>query len=46
MLVEYNPGTPFFLALGIDAMLSAILADAALAWNSIFDFVDFLLMNG
>ncbi|PBK90512.1 hypothetical protein ARMGADRAFT_1111877 [Armillaria gallica] len=33
---EYNPGTPFFLALGIDAMLSAILADAALAWDLIF----------
>ncbi|KAK0221104.1 hypothetical protein EDD85DRAFT_861925 [Armillaria nabsnona] len=30
---EYTPGTPIFLALGIDAMLSTILADATLIWR-------------
>ncbi|PBK90544.1 hypothetical protein ARMGADRAFT_1166888, partial [Armillaria gallica] len=30
---EYNPGTPIFLALGIDAILSTILADATLIWR-------------
>ncbi|KAK0433265.1 hypothetical protein EV421DRAFT_2023596 [Armillaria borealis] len=30
---EYTPGTPIFLALGIDAILSTILADATLIWR-------------
>ncbi|KAK0209551.1 hypothetical protein IW262DRAFT_1468809 [Armillaria fumosa] len=35
---EYNPGTPIALALGIDAILSTILADATLAWTLISAF--------
>ncbi len=43
---EYNLGTPIFLTLGINAILSTILADATLAWNLLFIFVDFMLTNG
>ncbi|KAK0467477.1 hypothetical protein IW261DRAFT_1426574 [Armillaria novae-zelandiae] len=32
---EYNPGAPIFLAQGIDAILSTILADTTLAWSLI-----------
>ncbi|KAK0433286.1 hypothetical protein EV421DRAFT_1910275 [Armillaria borealis] len=43
---EYTPGTLILLTLGIDAILSTILADATLAWNSIFIFVYCFFMNG
>ncbi|KAK0221139.1 hypothetical protein EDD85DRAFT_861997 [Armillaria nabsnona] len=32
-MFEYNPGSPIILALGMDAILSAILADATLIWR-------------
>ncbi len=42
---KYNPSTQFFLAMGIAAILSMILADATLAWVLIFVFVYSLLMD-
>ncbi len=30
---SYHIGIPILLTIGIDAILSAVLADAALAWN-------------
>ncbi|PBK62444.1 hypothetical protein ARMSODRAFT_980714 [Armillaria solidipes] len=39
---KYIPGTPILWTSGIVAILSTILADATLAWNSIFVFCGFL----
>ncbi|KAK0221144.1 hypothetical protein EDD85DRAFT_796541 [Armillaria nabsnona] len=36
---KYTPGTPIFLTQGVDAILSTILADTTLAWDSIFVFL-------
>ncbi len=45
-MFEYDPDTPITLTLGIDAILSTIIADATLTWNLLFVFVDFVLTNG
>ncbi len=43
---KYTFSTLIALVMEIAVILSAILADATLAWNLLFVLVDFMLTNG